>query len=111
MTDKPEGKAGVTPPVKPGVKEDTPRDSKADPEAPAEDPFGLARGLRAEADAIEKAAMTDEFVRLKVELPHSSFSYGGVDVYGDWTAVHRSLVPGVLSAAAEADGVTITQEG
>jgi hypothetical protein len=113
MTDSPAGSPvfGKTPPVQGGVKADTPRDTVTDPQTPPEDPFGLARGLRAEAEALEKAALTDEYTRLKVLPPHSQFSYGGVDVRSDWTAVHRSLVPGVLSAAAGTGVVTITQEG
>lgn len=83
----------------------------AEPDKQAEDPFGLARKLRAEAAAIEQAAAPDaDVVRLKVSPPHLSFSYGGVDVGDEWTVVHSSLAPGVLRAADEAD-VTVTQEG
>lgn len=119
MTDKPaaDDKAadGKTPPVKSGVKEDTPHDSAADPkpQPPKEDPYGEARLLRAQADAIESAAAArdDTHVRLKVEPPHQSFSYGGVDVGSDWTPVHATLAQAVLRAAAETPGVTVTQEG
>lgn len=103
---------GKTPLVQSSVKADTPRDSVTDPQADAVDPFARARALRAEADALEAAAPpTDEYVRLKVEPPHVEFAYGGVVVGTEWTAVHSSLAPGVLSAAAGAAGVTVTQEG
>lgn len=113
MTDSPaDGLAGKTPAVQSAVKADTPRDSATDPKAAPEDPYGKARELRAQADALEAAAPpTDEYVRLKVEPPHVQFSYGGVTVGADWTAVHSSLVPGVLSAAARDAAVTVTQEG
>jgi hypothetical protein len=117
MTDSPaEQTAGKTPLVQSSVKADTPRDSAsdpraADPKAP-DDPYGQARLLRAQADALEAAAPpTDEYVKLKVEPPHSAFSYGGVTVGPQWTAVHSSLAPGVLSAAAGTGVVTLTQEG
>ena len=57
------------------------------------------------------APPTDEYVRLKVEPPHVEFAYGGTVVGTEWTPVHSSLAPGVLSAAAGAAGVTLTQEG
>jgi hypothetical protein len=98
----------TTPPVQSTVKADTPRDSAAAPK----DPYGQARLLRAQAAALEASAPpTDEYVKLKVEPPHAEFAYGGVVVGTQWTAVHSSLVPGVLSAAAGAAGVTVTQEG
>jgi hypothetical protein len=114
--DKPDSVPGdkpvaATPPVRPSVKEDTPHDSKADPATAPEDPYGEARLLRAQAAAIEAAAPpSDEWIKLKVGPPHTSFIYGGVEVGEEWTGVHRSLAPGVLNAAAEA-GVTVTQEG
>jgi hypothetical protein len=113
VTDNPaDPAAGKTPPVQSGVKADTPRDSVKDPQAAPEDPYGLARELRAQAAAIEAAAPpSDEWVSLRVEPPHTSFGYGGVTVDADWTPVHRSLVPGVLSSAANTPGVTVTQEG
>jgi hypothetical protein len=106
MTDSPaDTSAGKTPLVQSSVKADTPKAAPADP-------YGEARLLRAQAAALEAAAPpTDEYVRLKVEPPHESFGYGGVVVGTQWTAVHSSLVPGVLSAAAAAAGVTVTQEG
>jgi hypothetical protein len=117
MTDSPvDATAGKTPLVQSSVKADTPRDSVSDPKpvdpkAPG-DPYAKARELRSQADALEAAAPpTDEYVRLKVEPPHVEFGYGGVVVGTEWTAVHSSLAPGVLSAAAGAAGVTITQEG
>lgn len=95
----------TTPPVQSTVKADTPKAAPADP-------YGEARLLRAQAAALEASAPpTDEYVRLKVEPPHVQFSYGGAVIGSDWTAVHASLVPGVLSAAAGAAGVTVTQEG
>ena len=105
---------GKTPQVQSSVKADTPRDSAADPPkaAATADPYGQARLLRAQAAAIEAAAPpTDEYVRLKVEPPHVEFAYGGTVVGTEWTPVHSSLAPGVLSAAAGAAGVTLTQEG
>ena len=118
MTDTPAEQApGKTPLVQSSVKADTPRDSVTDPKpvdpnAVPEDPYAQARELRAQADALEASAPpTDEYVRLKVEPPHVEFGYGGVVVGTEWTAVHSSLVPGVLSAAAGAAGVTVTQEG
>lgn len=112
MTDNPaDAPAGKTPLVQSGVKADTPRDSVSDPRA-AEDPYGLARELRAQAAAIEAAAPpSDEWVNLKVEPPHESFGYGGVVVGSDWTPVHVTLAPGVLNSASETPGVTVTQEG
>jgi hypothetical protein len=116
MTESPDT-SGKTPLVQSSVKADTPRDSvtdpkPADPKAAPDDPYGLARELRAQAAAIEAAAPpTDEYVRLKVEPPHVEFAYGGVIVGSEWTPVHSSLAPGVLSAAAGAAGVTLTQEG
>jgi hypothetical protein len=47
---------------------------------------------------------------LKVEAPHSSFSYGGVTIWAVPTPVHPSLIPAIMQSADEA-GVTITQEG
>jgi len=113
VTDSPaDPAAGKTPPVQSGVKADTPRDSVKDPSAAPEDPYGLARELRAQAAAIEAAAPpTDEWVKLKVEPPHTSFSYGGVEVGKEWTPVHVTLAPGVLSSASQTPGVTVTQEG
>jgi hypothetical protein len=112
MTSPADGQAGKTPLVQSTVKADTPRDSAADPKTPPDDPYGQARLLRAEAAAIEAAATpTDKYVRLKVGPPHVEFSYGGVTVGPDWTAVHSSLAPGVLSAAAATGVVTLTQEG
>jgi hypothetical protein len=113
MTDSPaDTSAGRTPVVQSSVKADTPRDSAVGPKGAPDDPYGRARELRAQADALEASApSTDEYVRLKVEPPHESFGYGGVVVGTQWTAVHSSLVPGVLSAAAGAAGVTVTQEG
>jgi len=103
---------GKTPQVQSSVKADTPRDSVTDPKAAPADPYGQARLLRAQAAAIEAAAPpTDEYVRLKVEPPHVEFAYGGTVVGTEWTPVHSSLAPGVLSAAAGAAGVTLTQEG
>jgi hypothetical protein len=110
MTDSP-ADSGKTPLVQSSVKADTPRDSAADPKGAPDDPYARAAALRAEAAAIEEAATpTDEYVRMKVGGPHSAFSYGGVTVGVDWTVVHSSLAPGVLSAAVGA-GVTVTQEG
>jgi hypothetical protein len=126
-------KTAATPQVKSGTKEDTPPDTvtsehgksappqpdldpQPDPKGdapnpgPPDDPYGQAMLLRAQATAIEAAAADAGHVRLKVGPPHSLFSYGGVDVGPDWTAVHSSLAPGVLRAAEEA-GVTVTQEG
>lgn len=105
MTDNPaDTPAGKTPQVQSGVKADTPR--------AAEDPYGLARELRAQAAAIEAAAPpSDEWVNLKVGPPHTSFGYGGVVVGSDWTPVHVTLAPGVLNSASETPGVTVTQEG
>lgn len=111
MTSPADSQAGKTPLVQPAVKADTPRDSAADPKGTPDDPYGQARLLRAQADALEASAPpTDEYVRLRVGAPHESFGYGGVVVGADWTPVHTSLAPGVLSAAA-GSGVTITQEG
>lgn len=111
MTDTPaDVPAGKTPLVQSSVKADTPRPAETDPKAAPEDPYGKARLLRAQAAAIEAAAPpTDEYVRMKTELPHSAFSFGGTDVGSDWTPVHASLAPGVLRAAAAA-GVTVTQQ-
>jgi hypothetical protein len=112
MTDNPaDGQAGKTPLVQSTVKADTPRDSVTDPKTAPDDPHAQARALRAEAAALEAAAPDDGYVRLKVEPPHAQFSYGGVDVGTEWTSVHASLAAGVLSAAAGAAGVTVTQEG
>ena len=99
MTEQPAGSQG--PAVKPAAARQPPAD-----------PYGQARLLRAQAAAIEAAAPPDgEYVRLKVEPPHTRFGYGGVEVGSEWTPVHRSLAPGVLSAAAGTAGVTLTQEG
>jgi hypothetical protein len=117
MTSPADTSAGKTPLVQSTVKADTPRDSvsdpkPADPKTAPDDPYARARELRSEADALEAAAPpTDEYVKLKVEPPHVEFSYGGVTVGAEWTAVHASLVPGVLSAAARDAAVTVTQEG
>jgi len=46
---------------------------------------------------------------LKVEPPHSAFSYGGVTVASEFTDVPALMAAAVVEAAAEA-GVTITQE-
>lgn len=111
MTSPADGTPGKTPQVQSSVKADTPRDTATDPKVEPDDPYGLARKLRAQAAALEASAPpTDEYVKLKVEEPHESFGYGGVEVGQDWTPVHVSLAPGVLSAASGA-GVTITQEG
>jgi hypothetical protein len=111
LTSPADSQAGKTPPVQSSVKADTPRDSVSDPQGAPDDPYARARLLRAQADALEAAAPpTDEYVKLKVGPPHAGFDYGGVEVGPEWTAVHSTLVAGVLSAAAGA-GVTITQEG
>jgi hypothetical protein len=117
MTDSPaDASAGKTPLVQSSVKADTPRDSVSDPKpvdpnAVPDDPYAKAKALRAQADALEASAPpTDEYVKLKVGPPHIAFGYGGVEVGEEWTTVHSSLAPGVLSAAAGA-GVTIIQEG
>jgi hypothetical protein len=88
-----------------------PADGAPNP-GPPDDPYGLAARLRAQAAALEaEAPPTDEYVRMKVEPPHTSFGYGGVEIGNEWTAVHVSLAPGVLRAAAAHAGVTVTQEG
>jgi hypothetical protein len=48
--------------------------------------------------------------RIKIEGPHSSFSYGGVVIGREYTSVPTSLLTAIQQAAAEA-GVTLTQEG
>ena len=48
-------------------------------------------------------------IRMKVEGPHASFSYGGVAVGTEFTDVPATHVAALVTAADEA-GVTITQE-
>lgn len=48
-------------------------------------------------------------IRMKVEGPHTSFSYGGVAVGTEYTDVPATHVAALVTAADEA-GVTITQE-
>lgn len=90
---------------------DEPAGVAGGPEQVPADPYGLARELRAQAAAIEAQADDGDHIRLRVEPPHTSFGYGGVFIGREWTAVHRSLAPGVLRAAAETAGVTVIQEG
>jgi hypothetical protein len=115
MTVSPADPAGKTPLVQSSVKADTPRDTVTDPPKPKpgdepEDPYGLARELRAQAAAIEAAAPpTDKYVKLKVEPPHEGLEYGGTVLTGEFTPVHISKEAAIRQAAA-AVGVTLTAE-
>jgi hypothetical protein len=55
------------------------------------------------------AVAAGEAVRMKVEGPHDSISYGGLTVGTEYTTVPVSMVAAITEAAADA-GVTITQE-
>jgi hypothetical protein len=72
---------------------------------PPEDQVPVQPVPEAEPTPVQPAVPT-----LKVELPHSSFTYGGVTIWGTPTEVHPSLIPPIMQSAAEA-GVTLTQEG
>jgi hypothetical protein len=97
---------------------------EADPAAHLAAPNGVARQADAEttdeasnleqrlaeirADAM--GATHDLAPKLKVELPHAAFTFGGVTVTTDFAKVPPHVVAGLLEAARDA-GVTITQEG
>lgn len=55
------------------------------------------------------AVASGEAVRMKVEEPHESLTYGGVTVGTEFTTVPSSMAAALVEAAADA-GVTITQE-
>jgi hypothetical protein len=85
----------------------------AEPAAGA-DPAVPARSLeevRAELAALEAAEPAPPgTVKLKVELPHQSMTFGGITVGNDWTAVPAAHVQKIMTAAGDA-GVTISTEG
>jgi hypothetical protein len=80
--------------------------SAADAKAAAE----IAR-LREQLEAAgkpDKQPVPDP-VRLKVESPHSSVTFGGVTVGSEYTEVPGHAVAALMEGAADA-GVTITQD-
>ena len=76
----------------------------------AEDPFGLALELRAQAAAIEAGiTLPTGMTRVKVD-PYPWIDVGGTVIGAEWTPVHTSLLPGLRQAAASV-GATLTEEG
>lgn len=76
-----------------------------------EDPRAEAAALRARAAEIEAGLPAPEgTTRVKVESPHSEFSFGGVVIGPEYTPVSDLLLPGVQQAA-DAAGVKLTTEG
>lgn len=89
----------------------TPGKQAAAPSVPAEDPKAKVERLRGELAKAEAALPPEPgTVRVKVEGPHSSFSFGSAVVGTDYTSVPNHLVPSLMRAASEA-GVTLTTEG
>ena len=77
----------------------------------AEDPYGLALELRAQAAAIEASAPPQAgMVKVKVEPPAPWVDFAGTVIGAEFTPVHASKMPALRRAAAEV-GVTLTEEG
>lgn len=79
--------------------------------AALEDPQARVDRLRKELSEAEAALPPEPgTVRVRVEKPHSSFSFGVAAVGNEYTPVPNHLVPFLMRAASEA-GVTLTTEG
>ncbi len=81
---------------------------KADDKTVAMGDQGSAADGLAAVPAVAAAPSTGA-IRLKVEPPHSSMTYGGVVIGTEYTEVPLSHLGPLTQAAADA-GVTLTQE-
>ena len=117
MTEQPQTPATAAPaagqqPAQAPSRPASPAPSQQDaPQEPASE--GLSADEQAELGQLlakrDAAVAGPDPVRLKVEPPHASISFGGVTVASEFTSVPASIAAAVTGAAAEA-GVKITQE-
>jgi len=93
-------------------------EASADPVAERSGPVKTLAADKAEIrrlrEQLEAAGQPDKQpvpdpVRLKVESPHSSVTFGGITVGSEYTEVPGHAVAALMEGAADA-GVTITQD-